>query len=298
MYSTNMLLLLRSLARLLVVTDTTQPPLVRLCLGYCVNVQHEVRPMNYKDELLKEAAGFQLKIKPDPRIHGGDQCPFCGSNVVSYMTGRDEGLEIKGSRGVQSLQCYNCAAQWEEHYALKLTKQDVRKYPWNVLQEKPAGGSPVERAKTWTTKRASEESAGMDYNDNVLDHYGIEKAAKSFDTYQGQLTNLRDDFLDQIEEGLKWVAKGQLKKFKTNRRGNFVTLSGVTFAQASNSAEPDIEEDDLHIHIMWFGENHVKAKSTLLKAKKERKHVLNILSMDAKQVASQCFFEHFHGLVK
>jgi len=138
----------------------------------------------------------------------------------------------------------------------------------------------------------------MSYKDETLDHYGIEKSAKSGGTYQGQLTGLRNDFLDQIEEGLKWVAKGQLKKFKTNRRGNFVTLSGVTFAKASNSAEADIEEDDLHIAIMWVGENQVKTKSTLLKAKKERKHVLDVLSMDARQVASQCFFEHFHGLVK
>lgn len=138
----------------------------------------------------------------------------------------------------------------------------------------------------------------MSYKQDILDHYGIEKTAKSGGTYQGQLTGLRNDFLDQIEEGLKWVAKGQLKKFKTNRRGNFVTLSGVTFAQASNSAEADIEEDDLHIQIMWFGENSVKTKSTLLKAKKETKNLLNVLSMDAKQVASQCFFEHFYGLVK
>ena len=256
--------------------------------------------MDYKDELLKAAAGFQLKVKPDPRIHGGDQCPFCGADVVSYMTGRDEGLEIRGSRGVQSLQCYNCSAQWEEHYALKLTKQDVKKYPWNVLQQKPEGGSPVERAKTWTTRRASEENT-MDYNDNVLDHYGIEKAAKSGDTFSRQIQEAKaavmDSFLDELVDAFKFVAKGQIERgFKVKRQGNKVTLTGRIFGQVSNSAEPDIEADDIHIQC-WMMGNEIRTISNLLRSGKKKDAKFGFLSMDARQVASQCFFQHFHGLV-
>ena len=43
--------------------------------------------MKYADQILqhygiKTADGFELKVKPDPRIFGGDECPFCGSSDV------------------------------------------------------------------------------------------------------------------------------------------------------------------------------------------------------------------------
>ena len=106
-----------------------------------------------------------LKVDPDSKSAGGDKCPFCGSHDVSYMTGRDEGLEIRGSHAFHSLQCYNCHSEWEEHFSLKLKKMDVRKYPSKVLQSKPVDASPVGRTKIWSVGKSAASS--------LLDAWGI-----------------------------------------------------------------------------------------------------------------------------
>ena len=131
------------------------------------------RVASYNRGVLKQAgmpdprylAKGLLKVDPDSKSAGGDKCPFCGSHDVSYMTGRDEGLEIRGSHAFHSLQCYNCHSEWEEHFSLKLKKMDVRKYPSKVLQSKPVDASPVGRTKIWSVGKSAASS--------LLDAWGI-----------------------------------------------------------------------------------------------------------------------------
>ena len=142
----------------------------------------------------------------------------------------------------------------------------------------------------------------MSYNDNVLSHYGIEKAAGKGDTFSRQIQEAKaevmDSFLDELVGAFKFVASGQIERgFKVKRQGNKVTLTGRTFGQVSNSAAPDIEADDIHIQV-WMMGNDMRTISNLLRSGKKKDSKFGFLSMSANQVASQCFFEHFHGLVK
>lgn len=141
----------------------------------------------------------------------------------------------------------------------------------------------------------------MGYNDNVLSHYGIQKTARG-DTFGRQLDEAKaavhDSFLDELVDAFKNVAKGQIERgYRVKRQGNKVTLTGRTFGVASNSAAPDIEADDLHIQVGLINDVEIKTVSNLLGSRLKSEARFPILSMSANQVASQCFFEHFHGLV-
>ena len=144
----------------------------------------------------------------------------------------------------------------------------------------------------------------MSYKQDILNHYGIEKAAKSGDTFSRQLQEAKaevlDSFLNEVAAAFKFLAsRGTLieRGAKVKRQGNKVTLTGRTYGEVSNSAAPDIEADDLHIQ-MWIMGNEVRTISNLLRSGKKKDSKFNILSMSASQVAQQCFFLHFHGLVK
>ena len=141
----------------------------------------------------------------------------------------------------------------------------------------------------------------MSYNDNVLSHYGIQKTARG-DTFGRQLNEARaavvDSFLDELVDAFKNVAKGQIERgYKVKRHGDRVTLTGRTYGLLGAGARVEMEADDLHIQVGLINDVEIKTVSNLLQSGKKKDARFPILSMSASQVAQQCFYEHFHGLV-
>jgi len=142
----------------------------------------------------------------------------------------------------------------------------------------------------------------MSYNDNVLSHYGIQKTARG-ETFGRQLNEARaavvDSFLDELVDAFKYVADGQIERgYKVKRQGDKVTLAGRTYGIISSGFQGgSMEVEDLHIQVGLINDVEIKTVSNLLQSRKKKEARFPILSMSARQVAQQCFFEHFHGLV-